>query len=209
MKKGILAFLLGGIVFSSITVFAYHVYQPNEISYSPKNSSFKVSNIKDGVDTIKREYTNYRSDSLQILLNNNIVDNNNPTYDQISAGLKAAAGRGSVYYLGTGTSFDIKTLFPSYYNILTKDNFLVVPTGSQTGSFSQSSSCDHHFTNASYTVNANTSVSYNSETGALSITGSTWSQHTDKWGNQFVRNYSGYCNFSYKVYLIIGTMKTV
>ena len=68
MKKGILAFLLGGIVFSSITVFAYHVYQPNEISYSPKNSSFKVSNIKDGVDTIKREYTNYRSDSLQILL---------------------------------------------------------------------------------------------------------------------------------------------
>ncbi len=116
---------------------------------------------------------------------------------------------GEVYYLGTGTEFDIKSLFPSQYQRLTADNFLVIPSGTHSFSLSQPSDVDHHWTNGSFSVTVKSTPRYSYENGILQVEGSTWYRHTDKWGNQFVTNQSGTCSFTYKVYLVMGDIETL
>ena len=207
MKKYILLFILGGIIFSSITVYAIHIYSANEIPYT--YSGWNVSNVDEALDSLDSDFNDYKTNMLRVLRENDINISDSADLVDIKRGLTTAALAGNIYYIGSGTSFNMKTLFPNAYQALSADNFIVVPTGSHAEGFSISSDCDHQWTNGSFTVNINASVTYNNSTGALTVKGSTWSKHTDKWGNQFVSNTSGTCRFTYKVYLVMGQIKTL
>lgn len=78
---------------------------------------------------------------------------------------------GNVYYLGTGTSFDIKTLLPDVdYAKLTSDNFIV---GCNTSSSTprenkRPGNADNEWVNANI---SSISVNYDNSTGILSLSG--------------------------------------
>lgn len=55
MKNNILGFLLGGIIFGGISVGATILYNSNEVSYIPNDSSFDVSNVKEALDQLHDE----------------------------------------------------------------------------------------------------------------------------------------------------------
>ena len=52
MKKYILTIIICGIIFTSIGVFAGS-YNAKQISYTPSDNTWKVSNVKDAIDDIK------------------------------------------------------------------------------------------------------------------------------------------------------------
>ena len=52
MKKCLISFILGGLLFSGLTILAYS-YNAKDISYQPSNSSWKVNSVKDAIDSIK------------------------------------------------------------------------------------------------------------------------------------------------------------
>ena len=51
LKSRIFAFILGGIIFSAIGVFAY-AYNAGQITYTPKDSNWKVNNVKSAIDDL-------------------------------------------------------------------------------------------------------------------------------------------------------------
>lgn len=87
MKKFILGFIIGGILFSGITVFAIHVYHANEIPYSPKNTSWNVSNVKTALDSLDTDFNNYRSGMITILRNKGLTLNDNADLNDIKTAL--------------------------------------------------------------------------------------------------------------------------
>ena len=98
--------------------------------------------------------------------NNNSFNANNvkTALDEIYA--KVFSG-GNVYYLGTSSSYDIKTLFPDLdYTALTNDNFLVM---SESGSTSMSRSDLSCYFGGWNTVYTKPTASYNASTGVLSV----------------------------------------
>lgn len=80
-------------------------------------------------------------------------------------------GNGNVYYLGTGTSFDISTLAPDEYENFTTDNFISLITTCSGNSISikdhtgAASSSSYSFT----VVSPGISDTYSPSTGRLSI----------------------------------------
>ena len=207
MKKYILLFILGGIIFSSITVYAIHIYSANEIPYS--YSGWNVSNVDQALDSLDSDFNDYKTNMLRVLRENDINISDSADLVDVKRGLTVAAMAGNIYYLGSGKSFNLKNMFPNGYQALTKDNFIIVPTGSHYEGFSISSDCDHQGTSDCISINISANYAYNSSTGVLTVNGSPYSKHTDKWGNQFVSNTSGYCNFTYKAYLVMGQIKTL
>lgn len=55
-KSNIFSFILGGILFSSVTVYAA-IINSKDVSYSPDNSSFKVDNVKTALDFLYEHAT--------------------------------------------------------------------------------------------------------------------------------------------------------
>ena len=72
-----------------------------------------------------------------------------------------------VKYIGQGTSFDIKTLYPTSYQNFTADNFFCEPISSNSGSTSPDT---HGYQGSSFYANYSFSKSYNANTGVLSVT---------------------------------------
>ena len=58
MKKTIIAFILGGIIFSSITATAAYVYTARDIGYQPTDTEWNVSNVQDAINEIKTDVNN-------------------------------------------------------------------------------------------------------------------------------------------------------
>ncbi|MBE6160631.1 MAG: hypothetical protein E7158_00215 [Firmicutes bacterium] len=60
-KNPTVMFVLGALIFSSISVYAAGKYYAKDIEYTPKNSSFNVDNMADALDAlytkVKPEYT--------------------------------------------------------------------------------------------------------------------------------------------------------
>ena len=54
MKKIIIGFLLGGILFGSIGIYAAS-YLAKDISYTPENASWEVSNVNDALDNLYKK----------------------------------------------------------------------------------------------------------------------------------------------------------
>lgn len=104
-----------------------------------------------------------------------------------------------VYYLGTATSYNLKTLFPNDYTKITANNILI-----RTGSSSKDeggATC--HYLRAYYNAE---SISYNASTGALSIsvpnaqaTTIANGQHS-KWATTYA---------SVRVYVVIGNIENI
>lgn len=101
-----------------------------------------------------------------------------------------------VYYLGTGTSFNVSNI-PDYQN-LTKDNFIIRAISA---SFSAGEYGGYWNLGGSFTP----TVSYDSNTGVAKITGTSFSNswRSDDGG----ANYHESGSLSFDVYLIKGKIK--
>lgn len=101
-----------------------------------------------------------------------LIDDYAEKINQISAG---SNNNKYVYYLGTGTSFDLTTLknngtLPSWIDLSTLTNNDFVVGISEIPSFTSSTQQKDHWARATYTANALTKT-YNSSTGILTISG--------------------------------------
>lgn len=104
-------------------------------------------------------------------------------------------GSSDVYYLGAGTSFDIKSKFPNDYQKFTVDNFIIgisYATGTS-GSYEQWGRDD---------VNAYPSKSYDATTGVFSI-GGTYARYNPSAGGYVM------CTIYPTAYLIMGKLKSI
>lgn len=77
--------------------------------------------------------TLYYSNKVSYSNENSSVTDVKTALDELYSLTKSGTNKSAIYYLGTGTSFDIKTLFPDVdYNSFTVDNFIIgtssVPT---------------------------------------------------------------------------------
>lgn len=69
LKSRIFAFILGGVIFSTIGVFAY-AYNAGQITYTPKDTTWKkqdgtnITNVKDAIDELNRKAVNLSSSQI-------------------------------------------------------------------------------------------------------------------------------------------------
>ena len=65
IRKGIFIFLIVGTIFGSIAVVTAYTISAKEVGYSPKDSSWKVNNVADAIEslkTLKGGSTNYSTE---------------------------------------------------------------------------------------------------------------------------------------------------
>ena len=150
-----------GILMSSGIVYAATLIDSKDVTYTPSDSSFNVNDVSDALNNLYNRISDLESSS------------------------------SAVYYLGTATSYDIKTLFPQIdYTALTSDNFLIVASGTCTNTYRNS----FNFAFVEETV-IGPSASYDATTGILTVT-NTYGQGRVNDGN------SGKCSLNDKVYFI-------
>lgn len=103
-----------------------------------------------------------------------------------------------IYYLGTGTSFDVSSI-PGYQN-LTADNFVVMPN---TGRNETSYNCND--TDRGISTSLTRSIAYNKSSGTFTCSyTASGGAHSANGGNGGVS-----VSVACKVYLIIGKIKTI
>ena len=268
MKKNILSFILGGLIFGTIGVGATYVYTARDISFLPSdenwnvtNASEAISSLKEDLNTVNNNVSEYKSNIAQTLTDNGITTNSNDSFEtidnniddginnyksqintcnsnystlntnftnykkgvttslknkgvnvtesstlaQVQSGINNMSTT-NVYYLGTGTSFNIKTKFPNDYQRFTNSNFIVkfVKTNA-TNWTGMRNKGDRGDTSSNTSPDTNVSVSYNSSTGALTVSGTqVTSTHYNSWDNQYY-----YINHTVGVYLVDGSIKSV
>ena len=170
--KFITGFILGAIIFGG-GVYAATLIDSKDVTYTPSDNNFDVSNVESAL---------------------------NELYAKIATSTDELNSSNKVYYLGTSNTYNIKTLFPDIdYTTLTNNNFLVVTTGS----------CSKTPTNYCYGQTAETytqkaygaSWSYNSNTGALSVTAAYTYD-----GGFYGTSMTSTCSLPFKVYLITGSI---
>lgn len=118
-----------------------------------------------------------------------------------------------IYYLGTGTSFDIKTLLPDVdYTKLTVDNF-IIPLGTSTlegGFYDANGGVYIYFDgigNKTANINITLSKAYDNQTGILTIANNTAALlligYSNNWnGSSYIRT-----NITPSVYLVMGEIQ--
>ena len=63
-NNSLFTFILGGLIFGSIGIYGANVYNSNSIEYNPTDSSWKVSNVNDAINSLysmKQELDNIKS----------------------------------------------------------------------------------------------------------------------------------------------------
>ena len=115
--------------------------------------------------------------------------------------ISQSSGASNIYYLGTGSSFDLKSLLPNIdYSSLTIDNFIVSTISISSGSYiSYAWSCSN--SPQTYLDGSSLIKSYNNTTGILSLSGLT-PRGRGKCDNLWA--YSNYGYPSFEVYLVLG-----
>ena len=58
MKKTIIAFILGGIIFSTITATAAYVYTARDINYQSSDENWNVNNVQEAISELKTDVNN-------------------------------------------------------------------------------------------------------------------------------------------------------
>lgn len=175
MKKFILGFIIGSLLFSGITVLAIHVYHANEISYSPKNTNWNVSNVKSALDSLDTDFTNYQVGMINMLRSKGINVSDNADFNEISDALTRAAN--SVLpvksiddftaiktFSGQSGSFTVDCTNIAGYESLTANNFILKITSVYGGKPGNAGN-DSNF------ATAYPSLSYNASTGVLTVSG--------------------------------------
>lgn len=124
---------------------------------------------------------------------------------------------GKVYYLGTGTSFDIKSIFPDDYMKFTVDNFIVCQNKLSLSAKSSMVARHPEFNrgdSASNTGTISPSYSYNASTGILSVTVNSGSISTYAYTgpDSYFSSTSSSCTITAnapQVYLVTGEIENV
>ena len=90
MKKNILSFILGGIVFLTIGASAAYVYTASDIGYQPQDNTWEVTNadqaltsLKEDLNTVNTNVTKYKNNIAQTLTENGITTNSNDSFETI------------------------------------------------------------------------------------------------------------------------------
>ena len=115
-------------------------------------------------------------------------------------GMTNAVNSGLVYYLGTGTSFDVSSI--AEYKNFTTDNFIVGSTSFKADCGNGNS--DGPNLGGGVGTSGSISKSYNSSSGVLTVSGGGGSNSTDG-GKLSINGSLGTCF----AYLIIGKIKTI
>lgn len=169
---GIVFGIIVGIVISSDLVSAVvtnggSTISASNVTYSPSNSSFNANYVSTALNTL---------------------------YNRVS---ELESSSSNVYYLGTATTYNIKTMFPNIdYTSLTASNFLVVSQGS--GESHVSNGSEQTCWLRAYTYGS--SVSYDNTTGQVTINRASSKANC----SQNVTRY-----FTAHTYLVTGTITDV
>ena len=123
------------------------------------------------------------------------------------------SGAAQVYYLGTGTSIDVKTKIPVGYDQLTADNFIVgvLNTSNFNNLVNKSDSTTVRSASCGY-EGFNLSKSYDASTGILTIGGNTqkcwgrYSSSSNNMGSYSVCDVNSSSNVTPFVYAVVGTI---
>ena len=90
MKKNILWFILGGLIFGTIGVSATYVYTAKDISFLPSDENWNVSNaseaissLKEDLNTVNNNVSEYKNNIAQTLTDNGITTNSNDSFETI------------------------------------------------------------------------------------------------------------------------------
>ena len=58
VKNNLLGFMIGSIIFGSISMVSAYTTLAKDISYNPKNETWKVDNVNDAIDDLYKKTTN-------------------------------------------------------------------------------------------------------------------------------------------------------
>ncbi len=145
IKNNILGFILGAIIFGG-GVYAATLLDSKDVTYTPSDSSFNVSNVNGALDELYTKISEH------------------VTFEKIydfSQGIPY--DNGGTPSRATSFTVDVKSLYPDTYQNYTTDNFLFVRT--QIYTF-----CDNN-NSSEYKIGATMELSYNAETGILTVSG--------------------------------------
>ena len=172
-KNTIFSFIISGIIFGSIGIYATSLYNGKDISYTPTDASWEVNNVNDAINSLyimKTELDNLNSlgdaTAADILSGKTAVVKGN-----VITG--TAKDSSSIKLLGSGYSgnqtIDFSTKL-SNYSELTGANFIIEIVGLTGGSVSGRLDKEYntHYANVTAT---NISKSYNNSTGQLTVSG--------------------------------------
>lgn len=194
---GIIIGIVSGI---STTVLALHIYNANEINY--KNNE----RVKTALDRLDVDLESYRNDYLGILKRKGINISDNADLVQVKNGIRSL-GAADVKFLGTGTSFDIKTLVPTVdYTTLSTSNFIVggksISALSATGKVKERDHVSGRFDPYNITT------SYDNENGILTVSGVRYGFYAcGDDGYYYCRDMQAYSDVTVYAYLVLGELK--
>lgn len=120
------------------------------------------------------------------------------------------AGGTKVYYLGTGTTFDIKSKFPNDYASLTINNFIVAYNSINVSTYYHgggSGVAGGYSESITKNGNLNITKSYNNSTGILSISGISNSMAYYPYKNDQTHGFTTNASTTLNVYLIMGPIE--
>ena len=95
MKKNILSFMLGGIVFLTIGASAAYVYTASDIGYQPQDENWSVSNasealssLKEDLNTVNTNVTEYKQQITEALADKGVEVDENSSMADITSGIE-------------------------------------------------------------------------------------------------------------------------
>lgn len=214
-KQFILGFLCCLFLTFSINTLANYLYSAKDIEY--KNENVDATNVQEALNEL------YEIENEL----NSLKKEGNASPDKILKGSSAVVQgelingtyeETKVYYLGTGTNFNIKNLLPEIdYTTLTNENFIVGANNFSGGGTSHNTcgyASRNGLSNGDLAVNSSNiypSYSYNNSTGILTITNTSGTislqGQTCISGDYTWRTYkTSSISLNMKVYLVIGTI---
>ena len=203
MKKTIITLIIGIFIGFTINVCASYVYTARDIGYTPQDEKWEVSNASEALSSLKSDLNNvnqnvteYKQQITEALADKGVEVDENSSMSDITSGI-TNMGSTDVYYLGTGTSFDIKTLFPNDYQNFTVDNFIIEPTKVTTALVAWNSTVQ-----PTNTKNVNINKTYNQSTGTFTISNTGVAISIGDAAS------SGGIN-DIKVYLVLGSIENI
>ena len=151
LKSRIFSFILGLVIAGSVGVYAVNI-SSSDVSYDNTNSGSEATTVAGAIDDLYDK-----------------VENNT---SNVCAGIKKVE-------LGTGTSYNIKSLYPGLYDKLTNDNFYYTMNGS---SVLASRTCSGECVDRSSGSYTQPTIAYNQETGVLTCSNGSLTD-TNLWGS--------------------------
>lgn len=165
-----LGILIGAISMGIISVGASIIFNADEISFESQNENWKVSTVSEAISSLKTDYVNDKQDIINSLKDKGLDLNNNSSYKDIKDKIDNMGGT-KIYYLGTGTSFNIKTKLPDIdYTQLNANNFIIGASSSSNTTGTRKTYQTHQYISGK-TTGFNLSKSYNATTGVLTVSG--------------------------------------